>query len=87
MLPKDRRKIHPSEDNQKMSLLARLLRFLIRINFFPLKADFDKMKLSFAFCSWRSIIFLSFTFIIMGSTQAAQGQFSDIYFFINLKFL
>ena len=75
MLPKERRSIHPSEENQKMSSLARLLRFLIKINLFPLKADYEKRQLLFTFCSWRPIAFVSVTLITVALPQVAQGRF------------
>ena len=78
-----KQRIYPSITKQKTEdrRVSRLFRFLIRINAFPLKADFQKNHLSFAFCSRQTLVFSIYlsSFFIVG--QVGQGRdFINKYF-------
>ena len=75
MLHKEKRRAFPNISlEEKMSTLSRLLRILIRINVFPFKADFQKRKLSFAFCSRPTFIYAFVVFALLSMQFISQGE-------------
>ena len=59
-----------------MSTLSRLLRILIRINVFPFKADFQKRKLSFAFCSRPTFMYAFVVFALLSMQFLSLGEWN-----------
>ena len=79
ILPKEKRSIHPTIMSvDKISIVSRLLRILIKSHIFPLKADFEKRQLSFSFCSMPTFFYSLYSVIILFLSQTGQGKFSTL---------
>ena len=75
ILPKEKRSIHPTIISaEKINILSKLFRILIKSHIFPLKADLKKRQLSFAFCSWPMFFYMLYNVIIAFLSQIGQGK-------------
>ena len=77
MVSNERQRVHPigSKAKEKISPVSRFFRILVRFNAFPLKADFEKSHLSFAFFSCRTFIFIFICIVVLALPQVGQGRF------------
>ena len=89
MVSNERQRVYPIGSKEKISPVSRFFRILVRFNAFPLKADFEKRHLSFAFFSCRTFIFIFICIVVLALPQVGQGRFpgnSGLYIFIYVLF-